>query len=77
MTNTTLLRIEKTDKQQIRVDLHEYRGRMYVGLRLWFRDDAGEWSPSERGISLRPEHVPQIIQALTLAVQAHDPKRGA
>jgi hypothetical protein len=66
-----LMEIRKSAHEVLRVDVHEYRGRNYVGLRAWYLDGAsGEYLPSGRGISLRPECVAEVVQGLMLAAQA-------
>ncbi|MCC8397379.1 hypothetical protein LJ656_32985 [Paraburkholderia sp. MMS20-SJTR3] len=43
-------------------------------MRVWHSTETGEFNPGRAGVSLRPEPVGQVMQALRLAAQAVDPK---
>lgn len=70
---TALLDIERNTSERLRVEVCEYKGRTYIDLRVWFLADQKEYKRSSKGVMLRPEQVPQIIQGLMLAAQAVDP----
>jgi len=36
----------------VRVSLTEYRGRKLVDVRVYYTDDAGEYRPTKKGVSL-------------------------
>ena len=65
----TVLDVQKSATQRIRVAHRWYKGRHYVDVRLMVVDRAGEFVPTRQGISVRPELLPQVIQALTLAAR--------
>jgi len=52
----------------VRVELSEFQGRQYVGARIYFMDDKGDWKPTRKGITLTPEVMAQVNQALTEAL---------
>jgi hypothetical protein len=74
---TIFLDLQRSQQHRLRVDVHEYRGRKFVGIRNYYQDGSGEWLASNHGVSIRPEHVAAVVQALMLAGQAFDPKEGA
>ena len=39
-------------KTKIRVSINDYKSRKRLDLRIWYRDDVGEYKPSPKGISL-------------------------
>jgi len=73
---TVFLDLQKNDSERLRVIVKEYRGRTYVDLRVWYSCNAG-YSPSQKGVTIRPEQIPGIVQALMLAAQSFDPKEAA
>jgi len=68
--STPLMEIRKSAYEVLRISLTEHRGRTYVDLRLWYRDESGEYQPSARSLSLYREMLPQTMQGLMLAAQA-------
>ncbi|SAK50725.1 hypothetical protein AWB80_01506 [Caballeronia pedi] len=64
-----VMEIQKRATQRIRIVHRWYKGREYVDVRLVVVNAAGEFVPTQRGIMLRPELLPQVIQGLTLAAQ--------
>jgi hypothetical protein len=48
----------------VRIELSEFQGRQYVGARIYFMDDKGEWKPTKKGITLTPEVMAQVHKAL-------------
>jgi hypothetical protein len=73
-TPTEFLDIRRSDSERLRVTVSEYRGRTLVDLRVWYSTNSGEFKPGRAGVSLRPEQVGEVMQALRLAAQATDPK---
>ncbi|MDN7950417.1 transcriptional coactivator p15/PC4 family protein [Burkholderia multivorans] len=71
---TCFLDLRRSDSERLRVTVSEYRGRTLIDVRIWFVVDGGEWKPGRAGVSLRPEHVAELMQALRLAAVAADPK---
>ena len=51
----------------LRIMISEYKGRQLVDVRAWYRDRDGELRPGRQGISLRPEGLPKVIEALQRA----------
>ncbi|MDN8065942.1 transcriptional coactivator p15/PC4 family protein [Burkholderia vietnamiensis] len=72
--STCFLDARRSDSERLRVTVSEYRGRTLVDLRIWFSTESGEFKPGRAGVSLRPEQVGEVMQALRLAAQAADPK---
>ncbi|WP_028226733.1 transcriptional coactivator p15/PC4 family protein [Paraburkholderia ferrariae] len=71
---TEFLDLRRSDSERLRVTVGEYRGRTLVDLRVWYSTESGEWRPGRAGVSIRPEQVGELMQALRLAAQAADPK---
>ncbi|WP_250470229.1 MULTISPECIES: transcriptional coactivator p15/PC4 family protein [unclassified Caballeronia] len=62
-----VLDIQKSATQRIRISQRWYKGREYVDIRLLVVNGAGEFVPTQKGLMMRPELLPQVIQGLTLA----------
>lgn len=57
--------IEKNKREQIRIEVNEFRGQDLVDIRIYYQDqDSGEWKPSKKGIAFRVELLPEVIEAL-------------
>ena len=48
--------------EELRIELSDYRGFTYIGLRKWYRNGEG-WAPG-KGLSLRATMIPYLRQAL-------------
>ncbi|OPY05705.1 MAG: Transcriptional Coactivator p15 (PC4) [Syntrophorhabdus sp. PtaB.Bin184] len=57
--------IEKNQKECIRVSLEEYKGHEFIDCRVFWKDRAGEWKPSEKGVSLNDETLKEVITVLS------------
>jgi Transcriptional Coactivator p15 (PC4) len=74
---TVFLDLRKSDTEHLRIAVREHRGRMFIDIRNWFVGGDQAWHPSDKGVTLRPDQVPEIVRGLMLAGQAFDPKGGA
>lgn len=57
---TTLKRIETT----------RFKGGEYLDLRAYYEPDkgSGEWRPTKKGITFRPDELPQLAAAVAAAI---------
>ena len=62
--------IERNPTEVVRVSVSEYKGRKYVDLRIYYKDDEGEWKPTKKGVTVQPDKVEQM---LALGFQASPP----
>jgi hypothetical protein len=54
----------KNSTEQIHLAVRQYEGREYADLRLFFKDDAGEWKPTRKGLSVSPRLWPAFREGL-------------
>lgn len=54
--------------EELRVSLAEYNGHRYIALRIWERDQAGQFWPSKRGLSIRLRECAQLADILAAVV---------
>ena len=62
--------LPRNAREEVRVSLSSYRGRQALDLRI-FADHAGKGRiPTQKGLSISPERIPDLIQALQKAQAA-------
>ena len=60
----------KNAREEIRVSLDQIHGLTLVNMRTWYLSDGGEMWPGKQGLAVRPELLPELVQALTKAADA-------
>ena len=53
----------------VRIELSEFKGNQYIGARIYYMDDKGDWKPTRKGITLTPELMEQVRDSLTEALK--------
>ncbi|MBN1435054.1 transcriptional coactivator p15/PC4 family protein [Candidatus Fermentibacterales bacterium] len=59
----TLAEFEKGE-DLVRVSLTEFHGRQYVDIRLFYMAEDGEWKPTKKGVTLSPELMRDVHEAI-------------
>lgn len=61
--------VEKNSREDVRIAIDEFRGTQIVDVRVFasFNGDAEERSPTKKGVSLKVERLPALIEALAQA----------
>jgi hypothetical protein len=59
--------IEKGLGERIHVRVSQFKGRVYLDVRNFYEDDAGEWKPTRKGVSVPVELYEQLQQAILQA----------
>jgi len=67
--------IEKNVNEEIRVDLCTYKGFDLVGCRIWAKDQAGDFLPTKKGLTVRATVLPEVL-ALLHKAEGEARKRG-
>ncbi|WP_176043619.1 transcriptional coactivator p15/PC4 family protein [Burkholderia vietnamiensis] len=70
---TLIAELQKNSRERLRITVDQYRGHEYVGIRIWFVGEDGQYRPSRSGVTLKPALLPQLMQALGRAARAIDP----
>ncbi|NOQ22252.1 MAG: transcriptional regulator [Candidatus Aegiribacteria sp.] len=60
--------IEKGE-DMIRIELSEFKGNQYIGARIYYMDDKGDWKPTRKGLTLVPEVMVQVRDAINNALE--------
>ncbi|VWM20566.1 transcriptional coactivator p15/PC4 family protein [Burkholderia lata] len=72
--STCFLDAHRSTSERLRVQLRQYRGREYLDVRCWYLDKDGEYRPSQKGVTLNPLQLAELVQALMIAGRAFDAK---
>ena len=59
--------IDKSLGNRIHVRISRFKDRDYLDIRNYYEDDAGEWKPTRKGISVPVEFYDDVMKALTAA----------
>ena len=59
--------IERSDTEQLRVECSNYRGRDFVSVRIYYLADNGEWRPTKKGVTIKPDKIDELIDLLNQA----------
>jgi hypothetical protein len=61
----------KNSREEVRATLSTYHGRLLADLRVWAADDEGDGDhPTKKGISVRVEQLPKLLEAVQALVEA-------
>ena len=56
--------IEKGATSELRVQIREYRGTTFLDIRTYATNDATGKAPTHKGVTLPPEKIGELIEAL-------------
>ncbi|WP_244141295.1 transcriptional coactivator p15/PC4 family protein [Burkholderia vietnamiensis] len=72
--STYFLDVLRSASERLRVQRRQYRGREFLDVRCWYLADDGEYRPSQKGVTLSPSQLAELVQALMIAGRAFDAK---
>ena len=59
----------KNPREQLKIQLKEYKGRPYLDIRIYWTPDGGQtWSPSKKGVTCGLAYLTQLHEAVGQAV---------
>jgi len=56
--------VRKNSMELIRVVGKEYKGHLFVDVRVYYESEDGEYRPTKKGIALGPEVIEPVIELL-------------
>ena len=71
-----ITQIEKGE-DVVRVALTEFRKRQYIEIRTYYMADEGDWKPTRKGITLDPDLMKEVYQALGKALEELEKEEDA
>lgn len=60
--------VPKNTREEIRVELIEYKGHRLVGCRVWAHKETGEHVPTQKGITFKIEILADVLEGLQKAL---------
>jgi hypothetical protein len=62
---TLLTTIERSATEELQIAINEYKKKKYVDMRIFYTTDEGDsWNPTKKGITIPPEKIDDVIEAL-------------
>jgi len=58
----------KNSLEEVRLSFQTYKGRRYLSLWLWFKDDDDSWQPSKKGLILPLDLLSDLKKAVDAAL---------
>lgn len=56
--------IQKNSTEKLKVSISEYKGFIFLDVRVHYEDDQGEYKPTKKGITLKKEDIEPLIKLL-------------
>lgn len=57
--------IDRSEREKLHISVNEYKGRVSLDLRIFYTTDNGEnWRPTQKGVTVAPEHLDDLIDAI-------------
>lgn len=57
--------IERNENEILRVEKKEFKGHEYIDLRIYFMGDDGDYKPTKKGVTVKPDKLDELIKHLT------------
>jgi len=55
--------------EELRIAFSQFKGRTFLAIRIWY-DDNGEMKPSNKGVNIGIDHLPEIADGIAKALEA-------
>ncbi len=68
--------IERNDTEVLRVEASNYKGSDFISVRIYYLADNGEWRPTKKGITVKPDKVDELIEFLQEGKRKIDKKEA-
>jgi hypothetical protein len=59
--------VPKNSREEVRISIAEYRGTRFIDVRVYADTGAVDRRPTKAGVTIRPDRLAQLIEALRLA----------
>ncbi|PQV56578.1 transcriptional coactivator p15 (PC4) [Defluviimonas denitrificans] len=61
--------IPKNAREEIRVEVQDFKGHRLLNIRVWYDDGTGEYRPGKQGLALRLDRLSDLCGALEKAAE--------
>ena len=55
---------QRNSVEQVKARLTEFKGKQYADLRIFWMGDDGQYRPSKKGLTVSPDQLPELAQAV-------------
>ena len=67
--NKLISTIERSLTEQLQIAVKEYKGKKYLDLRIFYTtDDGASWLPTKKGVTVSPNHLSVLKEAIEVAI---------
>ena len=67
--SNVLATIPKSATEQLQIALNEYKGKKYLDLRIFYTtDDGASWNPTKKGVTVAPDQLQILKEAIDTAM---------
>ena len=71
--NKIISSIERSSTEQLQIAIKEYKGKRYLDLRIFYTtDNGGSWLPTKKGVTISPDQLLVLKDAVDLAINELD-----
>ena len=65
-----LATIPRNTTERIQISINSYKNKQYLDLRVYYTTDDGEnWLPTKKGVTVSPDNLPLLKDAVEEAMQ--------
>lgn len=62
--------IPRSATEQLQIAINSYKGKSYLDLRIFYTtDDGASWNPTKKGVTVAPENLELLKDAIDEAMQ--------
>ena len=67
--NNILAAIPKNATEQLQIAINEFKGKEYLDLRIFYTtDDGASWLPTKKGVTVSPDQLETLLEAVKTAM---------
>ena len=71
--NKLISTIERSSTEQLQIAVKEFKGKKYLDLRIFYTtDDGASWLPTKKGVTVSPNHLSILKDAIEVAIDELD-----
>lgn len=64
MPDLIVFEFDKNSREKVRALLREWQGKRLLDLRVFYDTGSGDWRPTQKGVCLRVDLLPNLKEAI-------------
>jgi hypothetical protein len=60
-----ILTVQKSERDEVRVRETEFKGKQYIDIRIFSKNQTGDFVPTKKGITLNREKMHELMTEMT------------